>query len=166
MSRWMTAEGFSMSGAARRLPAIMLLLLAMMALWAAPVFAQRCSADVQCRDSGRARTWCSGNSLVTRQTLCRGSCVDVEVARVPCPGPCAGDRCVGGSLSSSPAAPPSGRSSYPVGVCAKVCSCTGKRLTYALGYAKKAEQCQRRTVDCKFGCSCDPEPRCLKRDEV
>lgn len=168
MWRWLLAEAFKSDHqhSWRLAVAFGLLLLAGLSLGASSVLAQRCSADVQCRDSGRPRTWCSGNTLVTRQSMCRGSCVEVEVSRVPCPGPCAGDRCVGGPLSSSPAVPPSGRSSYPAGVCAKVCSCNGKRLTYGLGYARKAEQCQRRSVDCKFGCTCDPEPRCLKQDEV
>jgi hypothetical protein len=75
------------------------------------------------------------------------------------------DRCVGGSLGSSPANPPGG-GGFVAGACAKLCSCNDKKLTYGVGYARKAAQCQRRTVDCVYGCTCDPEPRCLKNGEV
>lgn len=143
------------------------LLVAVMVLFAQapPAAAQSCSSDSQCFDFGRPRTYCSGNTLVTKQSICSGTCRSVEISRVPCPGPCVADRCVGGANRSGPIDPPSG-SRRPVGVCAKLCICKGKRLTYGLGYAKRQEDCQRRSVDCVYGCSCDEEPRCLKKGEV
>jgi hypothetical protein len=128
--------------------------------------AQTCSSDAQCRDNGRPRTVCAGNTLVTKQTICAGTCRTMEVSRVPCPGPCVADRCVGGSLRSSPAVPSAGGGGLPSGVCGQLCSCSGKRLTYGIGYAQRTADCQRRTVDCVYGCSCDGEPRCLKKTEV
>lgn len=129
------------------------------------VTAQQCSGDVQCRDFGRARTYCSGNTLVTTKSRCMGSCQEVEVSRQACPGPCVGDRCVGGPIGSSPADPPSSRSSVVGGACAEICTCKGKTLTYGVGFARSAQQCRKRTVDCVYGCTCDPEPRCLRRGE-
>ena len=147
------------------LTAIMLLLLSLGLPFTEAARAQPCSADVQCFDGGRVRTTCSGNTLVTKQSICAGSCRTVELSRVPCPGPCVGDRCVGGSLRSGPAQPPLG-GSRPAGVCASICSCKGKTLTYGLGFASRAKDCQRRSVDCVYGCSCDPEPRCLRKEEA
>jgi hypothetical protein len=129
------------------------------------VSAQQCSGDVQCRDFGRSRTYCSGNTLVTTKSRCMGSCQEVEVSRRACPGPCVGDRCVGGPIGSSPADPPSSRGSVVGGACAEICTCKGKTLTYGVGFARSAKECRKRTVDCVYGCTCDPEPRCLKRGE-
>lgn len=133
---------------------------------ASPAAAQSCASDAQCYDQGRPRTTCSGNTLVTKQSICSGSCRTVEVSRVPCPGPCAGDRCVGGPLLTSPPSRGAGGGNLPVGVCGSVCSCKSGRLTYGIGFARNARDCQRRTVDCRYGCSCDGEPRCLKRGEA
>lgn len=130
------------------------------------VHAQSCTADSQCRDFGRPRTYCAGNTLVTKQSVCSGTCRSVEVSRVPCPGPCAGDRCVGGSLLTPRVNPPLGGGTLVGGACARICTCKDKQLTYGVGVAKSAEQCRRRIVDCKYGCSCDPEPRCLRSGEV
>lgn len=141
------------------------LILAWALLMPAPATAQPCSSDSQCRDFGRTRTYCAGNTLVTQQSRCIGSCTSVEISRIPCPGPCAGDRCVGGSLRSSPSEPSYG-GGLVGGACAQICTCRGKQLTYGVGVARTAAQCRRRNVDCKYGCTCDPEPRCLKRDEV
>jgi hypothetical protein len=127
--------------------------------------AQTCASDAQCRDSGRPRTVCVGNTLVTKQSICSGSCRTVELSRVPCPGPCVADRCVGGSLRSGPLAPPAG-GRLPAGVCGQICACKGRSLTYGVGFATRAADCARRSVDCVYGCSCDPEPRCLKRAEA
>ena len=126
--------------------------------------AQPCTSDSQCRDFGQTRTYCSGNTLVVKQSRCIGRCQSVEISRTPCPGPCVADRCIGGSLGSSPANPPRG-GGFVAGVCATLCTCKGNTLTYGVGYAAKASQCGRRTVDCVYGCTCDPEPRCLKRGE-
>ncbi len=133
---------------------------------AGPATAQSCASDSQCFDSGRPRTTCVGSTLVTRQSICSGTCRTVEVSRVACPGPCVGDRCIGGSLRSGPIPPPSGGGRVPAGACAQVCTCRGNVLTYGLGFARAAADCERRRVDCVYGCSCDPEPRCLKRIEV
>lgn len=130
-----------------------------------PAAAQPCTADSQCRDFGRTRAACSGNTLVVKQSRCIGTCRTVEISRQPCPGPCVADRCVGGPLGSSPASPPTG-GGLVAGACVKICSCKGKQLTYGVGYARDPDQCRRRTVDCVYGCTCDPEPRCLKRGEV
>ena len=127
--------------------------------------AQRCSADSQCIDSGRDRATCSGNSLVVKRSICSGTCRTVEVSRTPCPGPCSGDRCIGGPLLTPQAGPPLG-GSLVGGACARVCTCRGKQLTYGVGVARSADLCRRRTVDCVYGCTCQPEPRCLKRNEA
>lgn len=131
---------------------------------AGAALAQPCSADSQCFDYGRARTYCSGNTLVTTQSRCIGQCQTVEISRTPCPGPCVADRCIGGPLGSAPSVG-SSSSGIVAGACAKICTCKGKKLTYGVGYARKASQCRTRTVDCVYGCTCDPEPRCLKRGE-
>jgi hypothetical protein len=140
--------------------------LVLLAFSASPAAAQPCSSDAQCRDNGRPRTVCSGNTLVTKQTICAGTCRTVEISRIPCPGPCSGDRCVGGPLLSPRPSPSGGRSPLRAGPCDSICTCKGKTLTYAIGFARRAADCQRRRVDCKYGCSCEPEPRCLKRGEV
>jgi len=132
---------------------------------AAPVAAQPCTSDSQCYDFGRTRTYCAGNTLVTKQSRCIGRCQSVEISRFACPGPCVADRCVGGPLGSAPSAGPRG-GGLVGGACAEICTCKGRKLTYGVGHARKASQCRRRTVDCVYGCTCDPEPRCLKRDEV
>ncbi|MFV0298182.1 MAG: hypothetical protein ACK5JT_18920 [Hyphomicrobiaceae bacterium] len=126
--------------------------------------ARRCSADTECYDYGRAQSICNGNTLVIKKAICAGSCRVVEVSRMPCPGPCVGGRCVGGPTRSGPLPPPLG-GGRPVGVCARLCKCDGKRLTYGLGFADREKDCRRRHVDCVYGCSCDPEPRCLKKNE-
>ena len=141
-----------------------LLMVHLALLLPAPAHAQPCTSDSQCRDFGQTRTVCSGNSLVVKQSRCIGRCQSVEISRTPCPGPCVADRCVGGSIGSSPIGPPRG-GGLVAGVCATICTCKGKKLTYGVGYAAKAESCGRRTVDCVYGCTCDPEPRCLKRGE-
>jgi hypothetical protein len=151
----------------RWLRRLILAVLAIAAIAAAslPAAAQPCSSDAQCRDFGRTRTTCSGNTLITKQSICAGTCRTVEISRIPCPGACVADRCVGGSLRSEPARPPLGGGGLVAGVCGSICTCKGKTLTYGVGFARRADQCQRRTVDCVYGCSCDPEPRCLKRSE-
>ncbi len=127
--------------------------------------AQSCSADSQCRDFGRDRSTCSGNTLVVKRSICSGTCRSVEVSRTPCPGPCSGDRCIGGPLLDPRASPPSS-GGLVGGACTRVCTCRGKQLTYGVGVARTADQCRRRTVDCVYGCTCQPEPRCLKRNEA
>lgn len=127
--------------------------------------AQPCTSDSQCFDYGRTRTYCAGNTLVTKQSRCIGRCQSVEISRIPCPGPCVADRCVGGPLGSAPSGGSRG-GGLVGGACAQICTCKGKKLTYGVGFARKASQCRRRTVDCVYGCTCDPEPRCLKRGEV
>lgn len=140
----------------------LLLGLLLMAVAVLPAEAQPCTADSQCYNFGQERTYCQGNTLVTRKGVCSGTCRGVEVSRVQCPGPCVGDRCVGGSLTGPRLEPPLGAPGISP-VCARICSCNGKKLTYATGYAVRASDCRERTVDCKYGCTCDPEPRCLKR---
>jgi hypothetical protein len=130
-----------------------------------PASAQPCTSDSQCFDYGRTRTYCAGNTLVTKQSRCVGRCQSVEISRMACPGPCVADRCIGGPLGSSPSVGPRG-GGLVAGACAKICTCKNKKLTYGVGFARKASQCRRRTVDCVYGCTCDPEPRCLKRGEV
>lgn len=127
--------------------------------------AQPCTSDSQCYDYGRSRTYCAGNTLVTKQSRCIGRCQSVEISRMACPGPCVADRCVGGPLGSAPSIGSRG-GGLVAGACAEICTCKGKTLTYGVGFARKASQCRRRTVDCVYGCTCDPEPRCLKRGEV
>ena len=142
----------------------LLLMLFTAVLGGEPARAQTCTSDSQCRDFGQARTYCSGNTLVTRRSQCIGSCREVEVSRQPCPGPCVADRCVGGPLGRGPGGASTGGGLVGP-VCAKICSCNGKKLTYGVGHAKSAAQCRRRVVDCVYGCTCDPEPRCLKKGE-
>jgi hypothetical protein len=152
--------------ALRRLPAALAVVVS--ALWmlaATPAAAQPCTSDSQCRDFGQTRTYCSGNTLVTKQSRCIGQCRSIEISRMACPGPCVADRCIGGPLGSSPSVGVPG-GGLRGGVCAEICVCKNKKLTYAFGHARKASQCRRRTVDCVYGCTCDPEPRCLKRGEV
>lgn len=147
------------------LRSLLVLVLALVAIMPGTAHAQRCSADTQCYDFGRDRTYCAGNMLVTRRSQCFGFCRSVEVSRVPCPGPCVGGRCIGGPLQSAPIGPPSA-GGLVAGACRKVCTCNGKQLTYGVGSAETADRCGRRTVDCVYGCTCEPEPRCLKRGEV
>lgn len=146
-------------------PSVLAVILLLLTGAMMPVLAQSCTSDSQCRDFGQTRTHCSGNSLVTTQSRCIGSCRSVEVSRIPCPGPCVGDRCIGGPLTREPGNPPIGGGGVAAGVCGTICTCEGKRLTYALGFAKSADQCRRRTINCVYGCTCDPEPRCLRRGE-
>ncbi len=127
----------------------------------ASVLAQSCTADSQCRDYGRTRTTCVGNTLVAKRSVCIGSCREVEEFRLPCPGPCVGDRCIGGPVGSQTAEPPLGGSVISP-ACAEICECRGKVLSYGVGRAAKARDCGSRTVNCKYGCSCDGRPRCLK----
>ena len=141
-------------------------LLFLVAIESLPAQAQPCTSDSQCHDFGRTRTSCSGNTLVTRRSQCIGSCRTVEVSRQACPGPCVGDRCIGGPLVRQPGGPPLGGGGLVSPACGQICSCNGKQLTYGVGYAKSADECRRRSVDCVYGCTCDPEPRCLKRGEV
>lgn len=144
--------------------AVAVLLSALWIISALPALAQPCTSDSQCYDYGQTRTYCSGNTLVMKQSRCIGRCQSVEVSRMACPGPCVADRCVGGALGSSPPGAPGG-GGMVAGVCGKICTCKGKKLTYGVGFARTASQCRRRTVDCVYGCTCDPEPRCLKRGE-
>ena len=153
--------GYRLTQIAILVPAALIALLA--AAW--PARSQPCSSDSQCPDFGRTRTYCSGNTLVTRQSICAGSCRTVEVSRVPCPGPCVADRCVGGPLTNAPGQPPLG-GGRPAGICARLCQCDGKKLTYGLGFARREADCRRRSVDCAYGCSCDPEARCLRKGET
>lgn len=153
-----------MCGAGRFVLSLVMALAFGLALLPSTAVAQRCSADSQCADFGRDRATCSGNTLVVKRSICSGTCRSVEVSRTPCPGPCSGDRCIGGPLLTPQVGPPLG-GSLVGGACARVCSCRGKQLTYGVGVAHTADQCRKRTVDCVYGCSCSPEPRCLKRSE-
>ncbi len=155
----------SMCGAGRFVVSLTLVLVLGLALLPSAAVAQRCSADSQCAESGRPRSYCAGNTLVVKQAVCSGTCRSVEVSRTPCPGPCSGDRCIGGSLLTPQPGPPLG-GSLVGGACTRVCACRGKQLTYGVGVARTADQCRKRTVDCVYGCSCSPEPRCLKRNEA
>src|SRR5262245_40729921 len=73
-------------------PSVLAMLLLLLTGAMMPALAQSCTSDSQCRDFGQTRTYCSGNSLVTVQSRCIGSCRPVELSRVPCPGPCVADR--------------------------------------------------------------------------
>lgn len=119
-----------------------------------PAAAQTCTADVQCPNGGLSRSHCAGNVLVTTRSICSGSCRDVEVSRIPCPGPCVGDRCIGGPLGS---AREPGRENDR---CIPRCVCRNKVLTLRKPPADPRAPCEREVIQCENGCSCYPEVKC------
>ena len=133
---------------------------------ALPAAAQSCSADSQCPNSGRSIASCIGNTLVLRRSVCAGGCREIEERRQDC-----GSRTIGTITCSGNIAVRNEGGCNAVSascdqrmdreVCVRTCSCRGNRLTYSSGTCTSGAGCARATVQCKNGCSCDPEPNCF-----
>lgn len=141
----------------QRLGSVLAVLLALVLVCGAlssGVHAQSCTADFQCPNGGLSRSYCAGNVLVTTRSVCAGTCRTVEESRIPCPGPCAGDRCIGGPLGS---AREPGRENDR---CVPRCVCRNKVLTLRKPPADPRAPCERTVIQCENGCSCYPEVKC------
>lgn len=134
---------------------LLLLMMAAIAL-PSPLAAQSCTADVQCRDGGISRTYCSGNAVVTARSICVGTCRTVEESRIPCDGQCLAGRCLG-APSRAPVDGAAGKQPWPR--CAETCRCRNKTLVITTGLWTPEAGCEQKILRCSRGCSCDP-PRC------
>ena len=127
---------------------------------------QPCSADVQCQRLGPAtQAVCSGDTLVVRRSYCQGGqCRDVEEVREVC-GARSTSSCTAGGVARTTSRCDGllGRcvTRTDIAPCYPSCSCRGKRLTVSTGTCLSALGCQRSTLTCARGCTCDPEPKCL-----
>jgi hypothetical protein len=124
-----------------------------------PVHAQRCTADVQCRDGGRSRVECVGNTLVIRRSICAGTCRDIEELRQNCGNPVSGGRC---SIASGTCEGGSASGAPPLGgdnLCALSCTC--RRNVLVFYRPLPGIRCARHVMRCERGCSCRPQPHCL-----
>ena len=135
-------------------PALLAMLAMFVALAGTPAaVAQPCTADVQCRDGGLSRTYCAGNAVVTVRSVCAGSCRTIEERREVCAGGCAGGIC---TAAPSPRVTPGSE----LAGCVAACDCRERRLTVLTGRRTTDGGCERRTITCRRGCTCDPAPRC------
>ena len=123
-----------------------------------PLHAQSCTADVQCRDGGRSRTYCAGNALVTTRSVCTGSCRMVEESRRPCAGTCAGDRCI--DTTGRDRFEGHGETPSPWPRCNAGCRCANKILIVTTGRWSQANGCEQLVRRCARGCTCEDAPRC------
>lgn len=128
-------------------------------LLAPSAHARSCTADVQCRDGGRSRVECVGNTLVVRRSVCSGTCRDIEEVRQDCGNPVTGGRC---SVASGTCEGGTSGGSPPLGgdnLCAISCTCRRNVLVF---YRPRPDiACARNVLRCERGCSCRPEPHCL-----
>ena len=140
--------------------------IALMFAAAPAAVAQPCSADVQCQRLGPAtQAVCSGDTLVVRRSYCQGGqCRDVEEVREVC-GSRSTASCTAGGVART-----TSRcdgllarcvTRTDIEPCYPSCTCRGKRLTVSSGTCLSALGCQRSTLTCAKGCTCDPEPKCL-----
>jgi hypothetical protein len=136
-------------------------------LWPGAATAQRCSADVQCPNAGRSTFLCLGDTLIVKRSLCSGgACREVEERRKNC-----GSR-IGGTVTcaGNTAIRVEGGCNSALGtcdtrtdreVCVASCACRKNRLYIATGVCITGSGCARAVIQCKSGCTCSPEPRCL-----
>ena len=143
-------------------------LLAVLLGIAAPAQAQRCTADAQCSPYVAGINQCLGDTLILRRSICVGGyCQTTETSRVNCnaagnAGSCVGNTFVrsGGRCDAlSGRCAPGGNSQV---TCVKSCSCRGNRLVIATGVCSPGAGCGQAAYQCKTGCTCSPEPRCLE----
>lgn len=128
--------------------------------------AQPCAYDGQCQLPGVTNNTCLGDTLITRRRLCvGGQCQDQET-RMSCGGSfggvCQGNVFVrtGGGCDGLSGRCTSGVASREV--CIQSCACQGHRLVVATGQCSPGLGCGRFVLQCKTGCTCAPEPRCLE----
>jgi hypothetical protein len=137
-------------------------------LVAVPAEAQRCTADSQCSRTGLpSYATCSGDTLIVRRSTCVGGmCREMEVSRQNCgsPYPDSG-RCLGNAfeITSNRCDALQGRcdSRNDRDLCLPSCSCRDNVLRVSTGQCSPNIGCHRAVLQCKSGCTCDPEPRCL-----
>ena len=128
--------------------------------------AQTCVADAQCQRGGApSQAMCSGDTLVVRRSQCQGGqCRDVEERRETCAAS-SSQRCGAGTVErvTSRCDGSLGRCVIRVDLepCARSCICRDHRLTVSTGQCLSAFGCQRSTLICTKGCTCQPTPRCL-----
>lgn len=133
--------------------------------------AQPCASDVQCQLPGVSNAMCIGDTLVTRRSICVGGQCQTQEMRQNCSaggpigGTCQGNVFIrsGGGCDGL-----SGRCGSGIAtreVCQENCSCRGNRLVVSTGQCSPGLGCGRAVVQCKSGCTCSPEPRCLEDPE-
>jgi hypothetical protein len=131
-----------------------------------PAPAQGCRTDFDCNLIG-GNNRCLGDTLIMVRRLCLGgSCQEMQTGSINCNpgsgvGTCQGNTYVrsGGRCDAL-----SGRCTQSGSImisCVKSCSCQGNRLAISTGTCTVGG-CGRAVVQCKTGCTCSPEPRCLE----
>jgi hypothetical protein len=138
-----------------------------LSLAALPSQAQPCAADSQCQTPGITNNVCIGDTLVTRRRICAGGQCQEQETRQSCGGGGFGGTCQGNvflrsgggcdGLSGRCAAGAVSRD-----VCIQSCACQGNRLIVATGQCSPGTGCGRFVVQCKAGCTCSPQARCLE----
>jgi hypothetical protein len=161
------AERFGRSRGKAIVHAVLLLLLACsVGLGHASAVAQSCSADSQCPNSGRSIASCVGNTLIVRRSVCAGSCREVEERRQDCGSRGLGTVTCSGNLAvrsegGCNATTASCDNRMDRELCVPSCSCRGNRLIIATGSCTAGVGCGRSITQCKNGCTCKPDPKCL-----
>ena len=137
----------------------------MIAILVSPAAAQTCAADSQCANNGRSVASCVGDTLIIKRSICSGGCSDVEERRHDCGSRISGTITCSGTIAirseggcNATLASCNNRTDREV--CVPTCSCRGNRLTVATGTCTPGAGCARVTMQCKTGCTCQPEPRC------
>jgi hypothetical protein len=140
--------------------------LAALAMQPAPLVAQACRTDFDCNLIG-GNNRCLGDTLILVRRLCLGGiCREMQTGSINCnagsgAGTCQGNTYVrsGGRCDGL-----SGRCTQSGSItisCVKSCSCQGNRLAISTGTCTVGG-CGRAVVQCRTGCTCSPEPRCLE----
>jgi hypothetical protein len=137
----------------------------------APANAQSCTTDFQCGYPPGGINSCLGDTLITRRGICSGGyCQYTEAGRQNCnpgggAGTCTGDTFVrsGGRCDALSGRCTSGGASQIT--CVKTCACRGNRLVISTGMCTPGAGCGVAAFQCKTGCTCSPEPRCLEDPE-
>lgn len=146
----------------------LLTVLAVLFLAAAPANAQSCTSDFQCSPSAASINVCLGDTLILRRSICVGGhCQMSETGRSNCnvgggAGTCQGNMFVrsGGRCDAGMGRCTQGGTSHIS--CVKTCACRGNRLVISTGVCQPGSGCGQAAFQCKTGCTCSPEPRCLE----
>ena len=133
--------------------------------------AQGCTSDAQCSPFAGGINQCLGDTLILRRSICvAGHCQVTETGRQNCNIGGGAGTCQGNTFVRS-----GGRCDAPMGrcstggtsqiACVKTCSCRGNRLVIATGVCSPGAGCGQAAFQCKKGCTCSPEARCLEDRE-
>ena len=134
----------------------------------APAHAQPCTTDFQCSPYAGGNNQCLGDTLILRRSICVGGyCQTTESGRMNCnpgggAGLCQGNTFVRGGGRCDALSGRCATSGNTQISCVKTCNCRGNTLTISTGICTPGAGCGQAVMQCKKGCTCAPEARCLE----